>query len=314
LPFVHEIVDVGVPGWFEGQPGRDFRNEVMAKIDGNAGKNTLRGTPARDIMDGQGGDDAVFGRGGDDLIYGKAGSDRLYGERGIDYLSGGDGDDVLFGQEDRDRLWGDDGNDLIHGGTGNDDLYGGAGDDNLKGNDGNDHLFGDFGFDRIEGGGGNDEIRIGEGGGRVLGGGGDDRIHVGHSLGEKTLIDGGAGRDRFIVSLTPDGSDDDPYGPVLNVNALITDFESGKDTLSISEGLMTGEGRYVLHVEFDGLDHNQDGVIDENDPFISITKASFWGEKADSLTIDVAPLVSNFPDVSGTITLYGVTELRPGDI
>jgi Ca2+-binding RTX toxin-like protein len=295
--------------------GTNHLDEVMAKIDGNAGRNTLYGTPLRDVIDGQGGDDALFGRNGDDLIYGKAGNDRLYGERGIDYLSGGDGDDVLFGQDDRDRLWGDAGDDLIHGGVGNDDLYGGTGDDNLKGNDGNDWLWGGTGWDRLEGGGGHDKLYVGDGGGRVLGGGGNDFIFASNAGVEKTLIDGGAGHDHFFYDFNLGGDDDAlADGALLHVNDLITDFKSGEDGLQISmSGWNDEDGRWIEYRDFEGLDSNQDGVIDGADNDISITQASFWGVKADSLTITVDNLYEGGL-FTGTITLYGVTELHPGDI
>jgi Ca2+-binding RTX toxin-like protein len=267
-------------------------------------------------MDGQGGDDAVFGRDGDDLIYGKAGNDRLYGERGIDYLSGGEGDDVLFGQEDRDRLWGDTGDDLVHGGTGNDELFGGDGNDNLKGNDGNDTLWGDYGFDRLDGGGGNDKLWVGAWGGRVLGGGGDDLIHAGQGTDTTTLIDGGAGRDTFDYSFSfPGGAIDDPYAEFMNVNDLITDFTRGQDKLDLSTFIVSEADGVLVDrdITFGDLDTSGDGIFDGNDATASITTASFWGVHKDSLKIDMGQ-VGNTGGVQGTITLYGVTELHPGDI
>ncbi len=286
----------------------------MAKIDGNDGRNTLYGTNLRDIMDGRGGDDAVFGRGGDDLIYGRGGNDRLYGERGIDYISGGDGNDVLFGQEDRDRLWGDSGDDLVHGGTGNDELFGGGGQDNLKGNDGNDTLWGDYGVDRLDGGGGNDRLFLGAGGGRILGGGGDDLlVSTNTTDGPTILIDGGAGRDTFQYLFNSEGPTDSPYGGLMNVKDMITDFQSGQDKLDMTEVIETSEETTFTRLTFADLDTNQDGVFNGQDEAGSIGKASFWGKAVDSLVLhlEMTPIGST---AFGTVTLYSVTELRAGDI
>jgi Ca2+-binding RTX toxin-like protein len=73
-----------------------------AKLDGDAGNNTITGGVSRDYLSG-----------GD-------GNDTLYGLAGADMLDGGDGNDTLYGG---------DGNDLLIGGAGTNTLVGGKGDD-----------------------------------------------------------------------------------------------------------------------------------------------------------------------------------------
>ena len=61
------------------------------------------------------------------------------------------------------------------------------------------------------------------------------------------------------------------------------------------------------------MNRNGDGVFNADDEAGSITPASFWGVKADSLTIDANLFSGGFSD-GNRIVLYGMTELRPGDI
>jgi Ca2+-binding RTX toxin-like protein len=59
--------------------------------EGDAGDDTLLGTPQRDVLDGNGGNDVIRGRGGNDGLEGGAGADDLKGEGGSDVLNGADG-------------------------------------------------------------------------------------------------------------------------------------------------------------------------------------------------------------------------------
>ena len=70
--------------------------------------------------------DRIFGFGGNDTIDGGAGSDKV---------EGGDGNDIIFGgilTSDADTLLGGDGNDAIQGSTGDDFIDGGNGRDELS--------------------------------------------------------------------------------------------------------------------------------------------------------------------------------------
>lgn len=80
----------------------EFRDGVVAIINGNSANNTLNGTAGNDILVGVDGDDIINAGQGNDL------------------LIGGRGNDQLFGGADNDRLIGGAGNDELQGGTGND--------------------------------------------------------------------------------------------------------------------------------------------------------------------------------------------------
>ncbi|MFC3694307.1 calcium-binding protein [Chenggangzhangella methanolivorans] len=125
----------------------------MAKINGNAKANELRGTERDDVINGKGGDDELEGRGGNDELNGGSGNDDLEGDSGNDTLNGGSGNDDLDGGSGKDVLKGGKGNDELDGGSGNDILTGGKGSDVFKfeRNDGADTIT-DFagGKDRIE--------------------------------------------------------------------------------------------------------------------------------------------------------------------
>lgn len=88
--------------------------------NGDAGDNTIVGTPAGDTING--GD-------GNDSLYGEAGADKLNGDNGNDVLVGGLGNDRLDGGAGYDSLYGGDGNDYLDGGINGDQMYGGTGND-----------------------------------------------------------------------------------------------------------------------------------------------------------------------------------------
>jgi VCBS repeat-containing protein len=105
-------------------------------IEGNGGRNTLKGGA------------------GDDLLQGGNGKDTLYGDCGVDVLQGGRGDDKLVDREGATVFDGGSGNDSMTGGASADFFAGGRGDDVLRLGGGNDVIAyrkGD-GSDRIEGG------------------------------------------------------------------------------------------------------------------------------------------------------------------
>jgi hypothetical protein len=60
---------------------------IAANVNGGAGNDILRGTPAADRINGKAGNDRLFGL---------AGNDTLTGGPGADYVNGGPGDDRLF--------------------------------------------------------------------------------------------------------------------------------------------------------------------------------------------------------------------------
>lgn len=120
------------------------------EVQGNNGRNVLRGMDGDDRLIGAGGKDKLQGgRGNDDLDGGNK-ADKLFGRAGTDTLEGGNGNDLLKGNG---------GNDLIEGGNGRDKLIGGAGNDTLDGGTGNDVLIGRGGTDVFVFSGGRDTVR-----------------------------------------------------------------------------------------------------------------------------------------------------------
>ena len=114
-------------------------------------------------------------------------------------ITGDDSDNVLIGTEGHDYA--------ISGYGGNDTLYGNGGNDNLYGHEGDDTLYGQGDSDFLDGGAGND--RLGWGG-----------------FGADQLT-GGSGADEFFGG--PAEWTNQQVGTVL-----ITDFETGVDTLDLS--------------------------------------------------------------------------------
>lgn len=219
-------------------------------IDAGAGDDTVIGGKhddditlgdGDDVASGMGGDDVIRGGNGDDLIRGQGGDDRLLGEAGDDTIIAGKGDDVVWGGKGTDTARLGAGNDRYTedpseknaGGTvlgqgGHDTIIGGRSGDTFKGNGGNDTLLGKGGNDRLIGGGGKDVLNGGGGKDKLNGGGGKDSLNGGRGGDEMT---GGAGADTFVFR-KGDGKD------------TITDFEPGRDTISIS----------IANLEFGDLD------------------------------------------------------------
>jgi Ca2+-binding RTX toxin-like protein len=151
---------------------RHSAGNVMAKIIGSDGSNTLVGTWDPDWIEG---------RSGNDVLVGSRGNDDLLGGYGNDHLYGDDGDDVLWSDPGQDSIFGGAGFDTVvykHSpvgvtvnlalGTGLgghaagdtfqsiEGLVGSAFDDHLTGSDANNTLRGGAGADFIDGGWGRD--------------------------------------------------------------------------------------------------------------------------------------------------------------
>ena len=207
-----QITASGVP-WVYGTPGNDNIFGVanmINRIDGGAGNDTITGDSLNDeLVGGTGndniyasaGNDTILGGDGIDTITGDAGNDNIDGGAGSDQLYGGAGDDIIAAGDGNDTVTGDAGSDTITGGDGDDLLYAGAGNDNVDGGIGNDTLTGDAGDDMLSGGGGNDKIYAGAGVDILTGGDGLDQLYgdagddiLSGGLGND-ILDGGSGND-----------------------------------------------------------------------------------------------------------------------
>jgi uncharacterized repeat protein (TIGR01451 family) len=102
---------------------------VLSATVHGAGRCTIRGTSAEDVLTATAGRQVICGLGGNDVIRGLGGNDRLVGGPGDDRLLGGSGKDRLVGGKGRDRLLGGSGDDRLHGGSGRDRFNGGPGRD-----------------------------------------------------------------------------------------------------------------------------------------------------------------------------------------
>jgi Ca2+-binding RTX toxin-like protein len=279
--------------------------EGIDKIDGGAGRDTIKGSQA-----------------GDD-VSGGAGNDRLYGEDGNDVLSGGEGNDALYGGDGNDTLIADgQGKDYYHGGKGNDTVEVADGQDlvidthlttknsieNIKG-DGSTDILGDEsnnsidlsktnldGIDKIDGGAGNDTVKGSQASDDISGGSGNDRLY-GES-GQDNL-QGGDGNDALYG-----GADNDTLSGGAGNDKLYGG--SGDDTL-IADGqgkdyFHGGEGNDTIQV-VDG----QDLVVDSH----LTTKNSIENIKGDGNTDIVGDESNNSIDLSKT-NLDGIDKIDGG--
>ena len=173
------------------------------RVFGQAAGDILNGESGRDEVRGGPGDDSVRGGSGNDRLFGDDGDDTLRGETGADTLAGGDGDDALRGDASADTLIGGEGDDDLRGGTGNDRLFGDDGDDALLGEGGVDTLQGGDGADIADGGSMNDTVFGGNGSDVVRGGTGNDTLwgdlggSIRTTVGAADHLDGGPGNDRL---------------------------------------------------------------------------------------------------------------------
>jgi Ca2+-binding RTX toxin-like protein len=109
-----------------------------ATIVGTGDRDTLKGTPKRDVIVGLGGGDKINGRAGGDLICGGGGHDSIKAKAGNDRISGGPSGDFILGQQGNDELGGAGGGDAILAGPGNDRILGGPGAEFMIGGVGDD--------------------------------------------------------------------------------------------------------------------------------------------------------------------------------
>jgi Ca2+-binding RTX toxin-like protein len=231
-----------------GTPGHDS-GTTPALGAGNDLAFALAGNDSLDALDG---DDTISGDEGNDTLAGGLGDDQLYGGTDADVLQGGAGNDALFGGSGADTLDGGDGADALHadgyedsshsptsadsasavnvlnGGAGNDLLAGGAGPDRLDGGEGNDTLEGGDGIDTLNGGDGNDVL---------------------FALGDRVILTGGLGADRFAFTLASSdaGSSHDIVGDgFTRVSAAgrVTDFNTAQGDLlrsGVVDGMHAGD-------------------------------------------------------------------------
>jgi trimeric autotransporter adhesin len=130
------------------------------------------------------------------------------------------------------------GADQLTGGSGNDEFHGGAGADRLVGGGGADQLFGEEGDDIID--------ETGSGSDSVFGGEGADQITLtrGSFTSDVLTASGGAGADRFIVTMTGStlaidaGEGNDIVTLKSNANVSVT-LGGGSDTLDLSQFVRT---------------------------------------------------------------------------
>ena len=134
---------------------------------------------------------------------------------------------------------------IVYGTNAADQMVATAQNSYLNGRDGNDTILGDVGNDMLVGGNGNDTI---------VGGAGDDLIagEVGHDV-----LTGGAGRDGFYYVTA------DPF-----YNDVITDFEAGKDFVSIDIAIHNANGAdatwtWIGSNSFDGAIKGQVRFVNE---------------------------------------------------
>lgn len=200
---------------------------------GNAGNNTLLGTPFIDN---------ILGGAGNDAIEGGAGNDTLNGGIGIDSLTGGIGDDLYIIDNVSDQIIENanlviNGNDSIQtsvnylmpenvenltltgttaiSGTGNAEA------NLLSGNNAVNTLMGEGGNDNLLGLSGNDILNGGEGNDVLIGGAGNDELT------------GGDGADTFWFNTAPNAASN---------KDVIVDFISGIDKLQFSKSILSAVG------------------------------------------------------------------------
>lgn len=169
---------------------------LTATIVGDAGDNTIFGTPSRDVIVAKAGNDVIYGRGGNDVICAGSGADMVFGGDGGDRLFGGLGKDTMSGGLGQDTMSGGMGDDTLNGGEGLDNLSGGAGRDTLRGNGAADTISGGPDDDTITGGAGHDRMLAGNAGAdEILGGTGRDTLDGGTGT---DLLKAGGGHDELF--------------------------------------------------------------------------------------------------------------------
>lgn len=247
-------------------------------LTGGAGHDLLIGGSQGDDLSGDAGNDTLIGNDGHDALAGAVGSDLIRGHKGNDTLGGGDGDDTLHGDTGDDIVTGGNGadlawlgsgadvfhdntqdapanNDTVQGGAGDDTIWGGNGFDDFRGNAGADLIRGGKGWDSLFGGDQGDTLQANDGNDLVYGGRGADYALLGNGFdswwddaqtthGDDTVFGGGgwdtirsAGGDDSLTG----GAGSDLFVFVSGIgNAVIGDFDTQVDRLSLDDGLWGG--------------------------------------------------------------------------
>ncbi|HEY9850796.1 MAG TPA: choice-of-anchor Q domain-containing protein [Leptolyngbyaceae cyanobacterium] len=212
-------------------------------ISGTASADTLLGLAGDDTIFGWEGNDRILASSGNNIVNGNKGDDTIYGRSGNDLLRGGTGNDILYGDKGDNTVFGDKGDDLI---------FVGAGNNIINGNEGNDTIYGSSGNDLLRGGKNSDLI---------FGDAGNDTIYG--DWGADTLT-GKEGNDIFVIGRTNNAITRTTGGLNRKDSDVITDFEKGRDLISLTGGL-----------SYTDLDIQQGIDIDANN---TIIKDKFTGE------------------------------------
>ena len=121
----------------------------------------------------------------------------------------------------------------LYGGAGRQVIHAGAGDDIVLGIGGSDKLFGEAGFDLLMGNAGNDKLVGGKGMDYLHGGKGKDWLRGGK---DDDTLSGGRGKDVFVLA-KGEGTD------------TITDFQDGRDSLALRDGLKFGKLAFLATLD-----------------------------------------------------------------
>lgn len=203
-------------------------------------------------------------------------------------------------------------------GRGDDSFVGDAGPDRVKGGKGDDVLQGDDVL-FVEPGLSHDDILSGDKGDDVLiGGAGDD------------VLEGGRGHDTFVFRVQ-EFYEQSYAGPDVLASRLadgadlILDFERGTDRIDLQKIDVINRPATLTSGNFEVLDGNGDGVLDERDPSVSLENVTHDGRTETSLVLDVgaafgvdaeaAGYAGTYPYTPGphTLTVLGVTSLDAAD-
>ena len=205
----------------------------------------------------------VIGGDGNDSIVGTAFNDTVSGGNGDDVVNGGAGNDSVAGDGGNDTLSGGSGNDQLIGGDGNDTLYSGGGLDNLQGGNGDDLLIADgpvSGGSSFNGGAGQDTLQVTVASASFVAApevnfvpliatafSGIETLQFDSNSGETlrvlmnfgqaaglTTLEGGAGTDALVVSVTTPGT---YILPSFN----LANWTDGTDTIVLTAGNSSGD-------------------------------------------------------------------------
>ena len=184
------------------------------------------------------------------------------------------GNDTIFGNGGNDRIFGGDNFFITPVGGGLPFLIAPGGDDYLNGGSGNDTLYGEVGNDTLIGGTGNDVLV------------GVDPNAVNPGRGERDILTGGAGRDRFLLGSIGDVFYDDGVVSLGNDGeidfATITDFTPGEDTIQLK-----GNEDYILQSV--GIGGGGTGIYLDQGLFFDSSGAFFQARELVGVVQGVSP-------------------------